>query len=154
MFVASLYQSPLVARLHSDGLPHARDRPSLFFASIPAALSAWASTALAQQALRHFPKLATSPSGPPDLAVGGVALYYVGIILALALWGAALWWFAIAACACLAGLREMRTGGEILDGFMVVFAHGKYLMPPPPGGHKSGVADRIQSLSSSQATGS
>lgn len=123
LFVASLYQSPLVARLHSDGLPRARDRPSLFFASIPAALSAWASTALAQQALRHFPKPATAPSGTPDLVVGGVALYYVGITLALALWGVALWWFAIAACACLAGLREMRTDGEILDGFMVVFAH-------------------------------
>ncbi|KAI5854473.1 voltage-dependent anion channel [Tricharina praecox] len=128
VFVSLLYQSSVIARLHNDGFPHPRERPSLFLTSIPAALSAWASTALAQQALRHFPTPSTAPGGAPELVVGGVALYYVGVTLGLVFWGLALWWFVIAACACIGGLNEMRAGGEILEGFIVVFAHVAFFL--------------------------
>jgi len=124
--VSSLYQSSVIARLHNDGFPHPRERPSLFLMSIPASLSALAATALAQQALRHFPTPSTAPAGSPELVVGGVALYYVGVTLSLVFWGLALWWFVIAASACIGGLNEVRAGGEIMDGFTVVFAHGQF----------------------------
>ena len=125
IFLSLLYQPSLLARFHNDGFPPPKERPVLFLASIPAALTAWACTSLAHQALRHFPNHGTAPGGDPAFVVGGVALYYVGITLGLMFWGLALWWFAIALVACLSGLGEMGVGHEVLDGFMVVFAHGK-----------------------------
>jgi tellurite resistance protein TehA-like permease len=124
-FLSLLYQASILSRLHNDGFPLPRERPSLFMASLPPALTAWASVALAQQALRHFPTPATAPGGDPGLIVGGVALYYVGVTFGLMFWGLALWWFLIAALGCLGGITAMRSGVECLAGFMVVFAHGK-----------------------------
>jgi tellurite resistance protein TehA-like permease len=125
-FLSLMYQASILSRLHNDGFPLPRERPSLFMASLPPALTAWASVALAQQALRHFPTPATAPGGDPGLIVGGVALYYVGITFGLMFWGLALWWFLIAAGGCLGGILGMRGGGACLEGFMVVFAHGKF----------------------------
>jgi tellurite resistance protein TehA-like permease len=128
LFLSLMYLSTILTRLHNEGFPPARDRLSLFISSIPPALSAWACTALAQQALRHFPTPATAPGGAPELVVGGVALYYVGVALGLVLWGVALWWFGIALGGCAGGLNELRVGGEVLEGFMVVFAYAAFFL--------------------------
>jgi len=115
---------PLLAKLHTDGFPAARDRPQLFLASLPASLSAWAATSLAQQALRHFPTQATAPGGDPAFVVGGVALYYMGITTALLFWGVAAWWFVVATAGCIGVLGELGLGcGGVVDGFGVVLAH-------------------------------
>ncbi|KAF8243582.1 hypothetical protein K440DRAFT_55212 [Wilcoxina mikolae CBS 423.85] len=106
-----LYQSSLLDRLHRDGFPPAKQRPALFLASIPPALTSWASTALAQQALRHFPAKATAPGGNPGFVVGGVALSYVGVALGLVFWGLAVWWFVVAAAGNIGNLSEMMVLG-------------------------------------------
>lgn len=121
IFLSMLYQSSILDRLHNHGFPSAKERPGLFLASIPPALTAWAAAALAQQALRHFPMRPPAPGGHPGFAVGGVALSYIGVALALAFWGLAAWWFVVAAVANLSELRQL--GSEVLEGFMVVFAH-------------------------------
>ncbi|KAA8908785.1 voltage-dependent anion channel [Sphaerosporella brunnea] len=121
-FLSLLYQASVLSRLHNDGLPAARERPALFINSIPAALTAWGAVGLAQQALRHF-AAAAQPGGDSQPVVGGVALYYVGVALALVFWGLAVWWFLVAAGACFIGAMGMRGESECLEGYMVVFAH-------------------------------
>lgn len=121
ILLSLLHQSSILDRLHNNGFPNAKERPGLFLASIPPALTAWAAAALARQALRHFPTHSTAPGGDPGLVVGGAALSYVGVAFGLVFWGLSVWWFVIAAVANLGKLRQL--GNEVVEGFMVVFAH-------------------------------
>ncbi|KAF8538780.1 voltage-dependent anion channel [Trichophaea hybrida] len=124
ILLSLLFQSSLLNRLHRDGFPPAKQRPALFLASIPPALTSWSCTALAQQALRHFPVKATAPGGNPGFVVGGVALSYVGVALGLVFWGLAVWWFVVAAAGNIGNMSEiMVLGSGVIEGFMVVFAH-------------------------------
>lgn len=124
ILLSLLYQANVLERLHREGFPPTKERPALFLASIPSALTSWACTSLAQQALRHFPSKATAPGGNPGFIVGGVALSYVGVALGLVFWGLAVWWFLVAAVGNIGNLGElMMLGSEVLEGFMVVFAH-------------------------------
>ncbi|CCX14978.1 Similar to Putative malic acid transport protein; acc. no. O59815 [Pyronema omphalodes CBS 100304] len=121
IFLSLLYSANILERLHREGFPPSHERPGLFLASIPPALTSWAFSSLAAQAVRHFPPNGGAPGGNPDFVVGGVALSYVGVAASLLFWGLAVWWFFVAALANLGQILNL--GSDVLEGFMVVFAH-------------------------------
>ncbi|KAI5811998.1 voltage-dependent anion channel, partial [Pyronema omphalodes] len=121
MLLSYLYSANILERLFREGFPPAHERPGLFLASLPPALTCWASSSLAEQAARHFRPDNGTPGGYPDFIVGGVALSYVGVAASLFCWGLAVWWFTVAAVANIGQILNL--GSEVLEGFMVVFAH-------------------------------
>jgi len=118
-------QSALINRFYLTGLPAVRERPTLFIAVLAPALTSLAATALGEQALRYFPASTKIPvDGVADI-VGGLALYYFGIVLGVGFWGLAVWWFCISATTNLTVLARGQLGlkeGQ-LQVFMVVLAH-------------------------------
>lgn len=125
VLVSLLYQSNIIERLHKDGFPIPRDRPAMFLTAVPSALTAFAFTSLAQQALRYLPVGKTAPDGATDI-VGGLSLYYMGITLGLIFWGLAAWWFTISAIANLGSLFMMDIGRQQLQLFNVIFSHAAF----------------------------
>jgi len=122
-----LYQSNIIERLHKDGFPTPRERPALFLTAVPPALTAYAFTSLAQQALRHLPVGKTAPDGATDI-VGGLTLYYMGIVLGLIFWGLAAWWFIVSAVVNVAALAVMDIGRMGLGLFNIIFSHVAFFL--------------------------
>jgi tellurite resistance protein TehA-like permease len=118
------HQTHLLGKLQKYGFGTTSSRLSLFLASVPVALTSFAATTLAQQALWHFP---TQPDhdGAATNVVGGLVMYHLGIIFGLIFWGVAAWWFVVAAVGLLGDVRDA-VGGRVGDGsgwHQVVFSH-------------------------------
>lgn len=93
----------------------------------PPAFTALSFALLAEQSLRHFPADKTPPGGATEI-VGGVSLYYIGLVISLMFWGLSLWFFLISTFSNLAALGQMDIGVQQLQMFALIFPNGKSLL--------------------------
>lgn len=99
----------------------------MFLAAAPPALTSYAAVRLAQQALRHFPANSDAPDGATDI-VGGVSLYYGGIVTALIFWGLAAWFIFVALAANLSCLGQIAIGRQQLQLFNLIFPNAVFAL--------------------------
>lgn len=81
---------------------------------------------MAEQSLRHFPADPSAPGGTFEV-VGGVALYYIGMVMALMFWGLAAWFFCVSVLGNIVALGEMDIGVQQLQMFALIFPNGEFL---------------------------
>lgn len=99
----------------------------MFVSVGPPAFTSLSFALLAEQCLRHFPAGKTAPDGAADI-VGGVSLYYIGLVIALMFWGLSVWLFLISLFSNLAALGQMDLGVQQLQIFALVFPNGELVL--------------------------
>lgn len=90
----------------------------------PPAFTALSFALLAEQSLRHFSSGKTAPDGAADI-VGGVSLYYIGLVNALTFWGLSFWFFLISTFSNMAALAQMDISVQQLQMFSLIFPNSK-----------------------------
>lgn len=118
--VGLIYLSGFITSLYRNALPSVSSRPSMFVSVGPPAFTALSFALMAEQSLRHFPADVSAPGGAFE-AVGGVVLYYIGMVMALMFWGLAAWLFCISVLGNIMALRDMDIGVQQLQMFAFIF---------------------------------
>ncbi|KAH0606445.1 uncharacterized protein H6S33_004106 [Morchella sextelata] len=115
-----IYLAGFVDSLYRNALPSIANRPSMFVSVGPPAFTALSFALMAEQSLKHFP---ANPSTPGETfeVVGGVALYYIGMVMALMFWGLAAWFFCVSVLGNIVALGEMDIGVQQLQMFALIF---------------------------------
>lgn len=99
----------------------------MFVSVGPPAFTALSFALMAEQSLKHFPADVSAPGGTFEV-VGGVALYYIGMVMALMFWGLAAWFFCVSVLGNITALGDMDIGVQQLQMFALIFPNGEFLL--------------------------
>ncbi|KAL7272795.1 hypothetical protein RUND412_004382 [Rhizina undulata] len=118
--VSLLYLPKFIESLHNYSVPSVFNRPYMFLSVAPPAYTAYGFSLLAEQCLLHFPDKIV-PGGGIEIIGGGVAMYYIGLTIALMFWGLAAWLFTIGFFANFTTVAHLDVGTTGLQMFSYVF---------------------------------